>query len=48
MVPIHVAQVPARLDDVAHAAFEFFGFGEAAVCFAVPEGGGGNGRGGGG
>lgn len=53
MVPVDVTQIPTRLDDVADAAFEFLGLGEAAVCFAVPEGGrrdrrrgGGRGRGG--
>lgn len=48
MVPVDVPQVPARLDDVADAPLEFFGLGEAAVCFAVPEEGGFDGRGGGG
>lgn len=48
VVPIDVAQVAARLNDIADASFEFFGFGETAVCFAVPDlGGGGSGGGGG-
>lgn len=45
VVTIDVAQVPAGLDDVADASFEFLGLGEATVCLAVPEDGAG-GRGG--
>lgn len=40
MVPINVAQIPSRLNDVSNAALELFGLGEALVCFAIPENGG--------
>lgn len=40
MVPINVAQIPTRLNDVPDAALELLGLGEAFVCFAVPEDGG--------
>lgn len=37
VVPIHVAEVAAGLDDVAHAALELLGLGKPAVHLAVPE-----------
>lgn len=49
MFSIDVAQISAGFDDVADASFEFLGFGETAVCFAIPQYGCGDGwRGGGG
>lgn len=44
MVPINVAQIPSRLNNVPDAALELLGLGEALVCFAVPEHGGLDGR----
>lgn len=40
MVPIDVAQIPPRLNDVPDAALELLCLGEAFVYFAVPEDGG--------
>lgn len=37
MIAINVPQVAPRFDDVPDATLEVLCFGEAAVCFAVPE-----------
>lgn len=44
VVPVDVAEVPAWLDDIPHAALQLLGLGEAAVGLAVPEDGAGVGN----
>jgi hypothetical protein len=37
MVAVNVAEVPTWLDDIADAALELLGLGEAPINFTVPE-----------
>ena len=45
MIPIDVAQIPARLNDIPHAPLQLLGLGEPTIHLPIPQDG--RGRGGG-